>query len=66
VGQITAATGGDIMCQIIVAQKKIGWKFWQQDDVSTQRFIYKGTTVATGGCHHQSIANVIHISIALF
>jgi hypothetical protein len=46
--------------------KKFGGKFWQHGGVSAHQFIYKGTTVATRGCHHQPIANVIHISTALF
>jgi hypothetical protein len=46
--------------------KKFGEIFWQHGDVSAHRFIYKGTIVAIGGCHHQPVANVIHISTALF
>jgi hypothetical protein len=63
--------------------KKYSGKFWQHGDVSAQRFICRGTTVATGisevsmsvgtenhssddGCPHQSIADVICISIAPF
>jgi CO dehydrogenase/acetyl-CoA synthase delta subunit len=46
--------------------KFFGKKFWQHGDVSAQRFISKGTTVAMGGCHHLSIANVTRISVALF
>jgi hypothetical protein len=33
--------------------------------VSAQWFIYRGITVATGGCHHQPVTNVILILFAL-
>jgi hypothetical protein len=34
--------------------------------VREQWFIYRGTTVAMGSCHHQFVANAICISIVPF
>jgi hypothetical protein len=66
VGYITVAMGWWHHVSDDSSTKSFGRKLLQHGDVSVQWFIYKGTTMAMGGCHHLPIANVIHISIALF
>jgi hypothetical protein len=66
VGQITVATARWHHVPDRSSTKFFGVKFWQHGNVSAQQFIYMGTTIATGSCHHQLVANVIRISIVSF